>query len=372
MKLAFVLFRYFPYGGLERDMLAMARLCQSRGHEVTIYTREWQGQQPDDMRIVLLPVKAWTNHGKNAAFVRRFEKAMKAAPGQTVVGFNKMPGLDFYYAADVCFAAKAFGQRGMFYRMTPRSRTYLAQENAVFSPSSKTRVMMISDPEMHIYHRYCGTPFERMHLLPPGIRRDRIMPDDYVARRKQLRQQYGLAEDDKLLLMVGSDFRRKGLDRSIRGLARLPQPLRAKVRLWVAGQDDPGAFNRLAASLDIADQVSILGARDDVSELLWSADAFLHPAYSENTGTVLLEAMVAGTPVVTTAVCGYAHYVRSQDMGCVLDDPVTDQDMAEAIASVLEPDAGVWAARGRDFSEHEDIFSMTERAAEFIERMGSA
>ena len=41
MKLAFVLFRYFPYGGLERDMLAMAKLCRDRGHEITIYTREW-------------------------------------------------------------------------------------------------------------------------------------------------------------------------------------------------------------------------------------------------------------------------------------------------------------------------------------------
>lgn len=45
---------------------------------------------------------------------------------------------------------------------------------------------------------------------------------------------------------------------------------------------------------------------------------FLHPAYSENTGTVLLEAMVAGLPVIATDVCGYAHYIVDEHMGKVL------------------------------------------------------
>jgi hypothetical protein len=42
---------------------------------------------------------------------------------------------------------------------------------------------------------------------------------------------------------------------------------------------------------------------------LLGADLLIHPAYNENTGTVLLEALVAGLPVLTTAVCGYAHYI---------------------------------------------------------------
>jgi UDP-glucose:(heptosyl)LPS alpha-1,3-glucosyltransferase len=44
MKLAVVLFHYFPYGGLERDMLAIAGACAAKGHEVIIYTRHWTGR----------------------------------------------------------------------------------------------------------------------------------------------------------------------------------------------------------------------------------------------------------------------------------------------------------------------------------------
>ena len=47
MKLAFVLFKYFPYGGLQRDMLRIAAACQQLGYEIHVYTLSWQGDIPD-------------------------------------------------------------------------------------------------------------------------------------------------------------------------------------------------------------------------------------------------------------------------------------------------------------------------------------
>lgn len=369
MELAFALFKYFPYGGLERDMLAMARVCQARGHQVTIYAGAWQGELPADMRVVQLPVRALTNHGRGMAFVARLREQLRATPRAVVVGFNKMPGLDFYYAADVCFAAKAFEERNVLYRLTPRSRHYLALERAVFGRDSRTQVLMISRPQFAVYQRYYQTQDERLHMLPPGIRRERVMPEDYAARRAQLRRHYQIGADEFLLLLVGSDFKRKGLDRAIRALAQLPEALRRRVHLWVAGQDEEQPYLQLAQAEGVADRVRILGGRDDISELMWSADALLHPAYSENTGTVLLEGMVAGLPVIASAVCGYAHYIEENDLGAVLPDPVAAPDLAAAIERVLAQDGEVWRRRARDFAAHADIFSMTQRAAELIERL---
>jgi UDP-glucose:(heptosyl)LPS alpha-1,3-glucosyltransferase len=158
MRITFVLFHYFPYGGLERDMLAVARLCQTRGHEVTIYTEHWQGEKPAGLPLVELPVRAFTNHGRNAAFVARFQQAMQRIDPGVVVGFNKMPGLDVYYAADVCFASKVFEERNVFYRHTPRARHHLAMENAVFGRASHTEVLMISKAQIDFYQRHYQTP----------------------------------------------------------------------------------------------------------------------------------------------------------------------------------------------------------------------
>ena len=370
MKLAFAVFRYFPYGGLERDMLALAQLMRERGHDVTIYTGSWEGPSTD-VPVVLLPVRAMTNHGRNAAFVKRFQAEM-SADVDAVVGFNKMPGLDFYYAADVCFAEKAYVERGWLYRCTPRARSSLAMEAGVFGHDAKTQILMISQSQIGVYQRYYATEDARFHLLPPGIRRNRIMPDDYSQRRGQLREQYGLKPDERLLMMVGSDFRRKGLDRAIHALAALPQAERIRYRLWVAGQDKAQPFEQLARTLGVSEQVSILGGRDDVSELLWAADLLLHPAYSENTGTALLEGMVAGLPVIATATCGYAHYIDDYAMGEVLPDQAGADFFAGAIQRVLQVDREEWVRRARHMIEHADIFSMTLRAAELIERGASS
>lgn len=369
MKLAFALFQYFPYGGLERDMLAIASLCHQRGHDVTIYTRSWQGIKPDAIPVVELPVRGWSNHQRAVQFARQLQQRAEYKTFDAVVGFNKMPGLDVYYAADVCFAQKAWEERSGWYRLSSRSRTYLKLEAAVFGAQQATSVMMISQAQIAIFQKYYQTPAERFHLLPPGIRRERIMPENYPALRLQKRQDFGLREDTLLLLMVGSDFKRKGLGRAIKSLALLPDTLRERVQLWVAGQDDGEAFELQAEKLGVSHLLKILGARDDVSELMWSADMLLHPAHSENTGTVLLEAMVAGLPVIATEVCGYANYISDHHLGQVLpgNDDAVSRQLAQAIVDIASAERQQWIDRARLFAQQQDIFSLTEHAADYIE-----
>jgi UDP-glucose:(heptosyl)LPS alpha-1,3-glucosyltransferase len=367
--IVFALFQYFPYGGLERDMLTVARLCQARGHQVKILTGAWQGDRPQDVDIELLPVSALTNHGRAVAFVRKLQARLQSMPAATVVGFNKMPGLDVYYAADVCFADKAAEKHSPLFRLTPRYRRYVALEKAVFDRNGKTEVLMISKAQMDLYQHYYGTPSQRMHLLPPGISRARVAPENHEQLRVQLRREYALGDNDWLMMFVGSDYQRKGLDRALRGIAALDAGLRARVRIWVAGQDDEAPFAALAQSLGVEGNVRFLGARDDVSRLLWAADALIHPAYSENTGTVLLEGMVAGLPVVASEACGYSHYIDDFVMGSVLRGDITAESVAAAITTVSAVPGADWRARSKALVATADIFSMPERAADIIEHV---
>ena len=43
MQLAFVLYKYFPFGGLQRDFMRIALKCQARGHAIRVYTPIWEG-----------------------------------------------------------------------------------------------------------------------------------------------------------------------------------------------------------------------------------------------------------------------------------------------------------------------------------------
>lgn len=365
MELAFAVFKYFPYGGLQKDMLAIARQCLERGHGVTIYCREWQGDKVDGVKVHVLPSGGLSNHVRDRRFVQQLRHRLSTVEYDGLVGFNKMPGLDVYYAADSCYRAKVLEERSVLSRLGSRFALYGEYEASVFA--GNTHVLMISPRETEVFQRYYSTPQSCFHLLPPGIRRDRIAPPDYAAQRAAFRQQWSLAAEDKLVLAIGSGFRTKGLDRSITALAALPPGQRACTHLFVIGQDKVEPYVRQAQRLGVADRVQWLAGRDDIPQFLWGADLLIHPARRENTGTVLLEAMVAGLPVLTTDACGYAPYVVSNDMGRVLDLPFVQSTLNAALASMLTEPGETWRQRGRDFSQRADIYDMPARAAQLIE-----
>ncbi|MEW6587124.1 MAG: glycosyltransferase, partial [Nitrospirota bacterium] len=131
MKLAFCLFEYFPFGGLQRDFIRIARTCQNRGHSVRVFTMSWKGEVPDTFQVSLIPKHGFSNHRHCRNFSEAVTHQLEKEHYDLVVGFNKMQGLDVYYAADSCYKARVTEEKGALYRMGPRCRTYLELERAV-------------------------------------------------------------------------------------------------------------------------------------------------------------------------------------------------------------------------------------------------
>lgn len=368
MQLAFCLYKYFPFGGLQRDFLRIALACQARGHAIRVYTLSWQGEVPAGFEVVTVPVRALTNARRYAKFTAWVARDLAQRPAARVVGFNKMPGLDVYFAADPCYEEKAQTLRNPLYRISGRYRHFAAYERAVFAADSRTEILMISQVQQPFFEKHYATPKSRFHLLPPGIARDRRAPPEAPAIRAAFRAEFGLGDDDLLLLQIGSGFKTKGLDRSLQALAHLPDDLRGRTQLIAIGQDEPSQFRRMAAGLGLAGQVDILAGRDDIPRFLLGADLLIHPAYNENTGTVLLEALVAGLPVLCSAVCGYAHYIDEAAGGRVIPEPFVQATLDGLLQDMLADCAqrAAWQRNALAWAEHADIYSNAERAAEII------
>ncbi|MCQ3925664.1 MAG: glycosyltransferase family 1 protein [Rhodocyclaceae bacterium] len=368
MQLAFTLFKYFPFGGLQRDFLRIALACQARGHAIRVYTLSWQGDVPAGFEVVKAPVKALSNHRRYEKFADWVRKDLAVRPADRLIGFNKMPGLDVYYCADPCYEDKARTLRGPMYRLSGRYRHFAAYERAVFAPEAKTEILMLSAVQLTLYVRHYATPAARLHLLPPGIAPDRRAPANAAEIRSGFRREFHLGDGDLLLAQIGSGFKTKGLDRSLKALAALPDDLKRRTRLIAIGQDDPKPFVSMTRSLGLGEQVRILKGRDDIPRFLLGADLLVHPAYNENTGTVLLEAVVAGLPVLTTAACGYAHYIEEANAGRVVPLPFDQAGFNALLAGMLADDAArkQWGASGLAWAETADIFSLPERVADII------
>lgn len=369
MKLAFSLYKYFPFGGLQRDFLRIARECHERGHIIRAYAFAWQGDVPEWIDLHLIHKKGFSSQAKNKHFTRQVQSHLLQNPVDTLVGFNKMPGLDVYYAADGCYESRVTELYGSVYRLGGRYKHFYDYENSVFGVNSKTEILMISELQQPIFQQFYQTPSERMHMLPPGVARDRIAPDNAAEIRAEFRREFNIKDGQKLLLMVGSGFKTKGVDRSVSAWSKLPEKLRNQTQLFVIGQDNPKGILRQVKQLGLEDQFTVFAGRDDVPRFMLGADLLLHPARHENTGTVLVEAIVAGLPVLATDVCGYAHFISDADMGEVLASPYSDSMMQRNIQFLLEQDSqqwDVWRQRGKTFADSTDVYNMPSVAADKI------
>ena len=336
-----------------------------------VYTGAWNGDVPEELSVSVIGSKGFTNHGRCESFAKKLVKHLSAKEYDVVVGFNKMPGLDVYFSADSCFAAKSI-EKSVWYRLTGRCHSYLRLEKAVFHKTSQTEIMLLSEREKMFFVDYYGTAERRFHLLPPGISRDRLVGENASEIRFELRRELAIGPGQMVILMVGSGFRTKGVDRAIRALSSLPRELAEKTILLLVGNDKARPFQRLADQLGVGGKIMFMGGRDDVPRFLMASDILLHPAYREAAGMVLIEAMAAGLPVLATDVCGYGFHVQRANAGKLIPSPFQQETLNRLLASMLTSgEASNWRNNGRKYVATTDVFSLPEKAADIIEQVAA-
>lgn len=365
MKFAFIIFKYFQFGGMQRDMLRTANALVQRGHTVEIFTLSWQGELPENINVHVLPQKGWFNFTRYQHFIDATFAHINAHQFDFIFGYNRMTNLDAHFAADPCFVERAAQQRHWLYRLTPRYKWFAACEKAIFAKESATEILAVSLTEKPHFKRWYGTQDARFHFIPPFLSRERFQLEDKTAMRKHLRETFGFAEHDFVYLLTGSGFAMKGLDRAIEALAAMPKHLQVNTKLAAVGQDNPKHFLKLAKKLGVAAHVVISKGRPDTPKLMQGADVCVHPAYRENTGLVILEGMACGSPMLVTETCGYAHFVYEARAGLVNEAPFNQLSFNAQWTLMRQADAEdlqKWSACG--LKKAQEIMNANDGSAE--------
>ncbi|MEE9411515.1 MAG: glycosyltransferase family 4 protein [Methylococcales bacterium] len=369
MRFAFCLFKYFPYGGLERNFRNIAQQCLQHGHQVDVYTRHWETEVPHDITINVLPVTATTNHSRDRQFVAQLAKRLATEDYAGIVGFNKMPGLDVYYAADTCYAAIA-ATKPWYYRLTPRYKHYSAFENAVFGVQNNTQIMTISAAQTPNFKYYYQTENQRFSALPPGINPDRKAPHNLAEIRQSWRDEFNIGADEFVVLAVGADFKRKGLARTLYAVTALPEAVRNKTHLFAIGDSRNKPYQKLAQQLNIEQQLHCLEGRDDIPRFLFGADCLAHPAHIETAGNIILEAIIAGLPVIATETCGFAFHIQRAQAGLVITQPFEQHTYNKLLLKILTSQQRKhWHHSGIQYGMTEDLYQRSQVATDIIEKI---
>lgn len=78
----------------------------------------------------------------------------------------------------------------------------------------------------------------------------------------------------------------------------------------------------------------------------------MHPAYRENTGLVMLEALACGLPALVTASCGYVFHIAAANAGLVAPDPFDQTAFNQQFQQMMtSPSRDVWSRNGCIYAE---------------------
>ena len=212
----------------------------------------------------------------------------------------------------------------------------------------------------------------RIVEIPNGVDLEHFRPPT-PGEREEARGALGLGTEERVAVFIGHEFHRKGLRYAIEGLRFAPSVL----LLVVGGSDDIIAeANASAQQFGVGERVLFLGPRFDLASFLAASDLFVLPSAYEANALVVLEALAAGLPVVTTRV-GYApEIVVDGDNGYLVDrDARAVGERLEELAGLEDDELAGFQRRARASVEGHSWRATAERylalAEELLAERGS-
>jgi glycosyltransferase involved in cell wall biosynthesis len=205
----------------------------------------------------------------------------------------------------------------------------------LLEPRTVNRFVAVSEAVREDWQSYLealGVPPTRVHVIYSGVPIEQFgTPDPQSVARLKSELRLG---PGPILVNAGRFQSSKNLDI----LPAVVKRMRTKypdLQLLLAGSgDEEASLRNLVTNLELDDAVRFLGVRTDLGDLFAVSDAFLFPSGQEGFGLVVIEALAAGLPVVTTRLPSLEK-LWSREVGIELADSITAEAFTAAVERVV-------------------------------------
>ncbi len=203
---------------------------------------------------------------------------------------------------------------------------------AIYLMRRADRVRVVSSPLKEKLIKVCGINPEKIKVAPVGVNFNPYLGDPNACKEKISTKLDGC----KVILFVGRLCSAKNLDLWL-NVARKVLKKQEDVAFLIAGEGDQRThLLDLARQLNIDDRVIFLGPvkHEELPQLYAAADLFLLTSFYEGFGRVVLEAMLAGVPVVSTKCTGPEELIQNHVTGLIVD-AFDEAIIADAVLDLL-------------------------------------
>ncbi|GAP62339.1 hypothetical protein ARMA_0762 [Ardenticatena maritima] len=352
---------YFPVlGGIENHIKLLAEAQAARGHRVTVLVTDPTPRTRREVRNGVEIIKA----GRLATVASAplsvaFPLVLRRLRPDVAHLHFPYPVAEVAYwlfgrarATVLTYHSDVVRQQGWLKLYAPLMQRALAKADRILATSPRYAE---TSPVLQRFR-------ERVRIVPLGIETARFTQADGAAVAA-VRRRYA-PDGAPLLLFVGKLRYYKGVDWLLRAL-----PAIAEARLLIVGEGPMlNTWRTVAHEAGVHERVHFVGEVPDeqLPAFYHAADVFVLPASarSEAFGTVLLEAMAAGLPLITTEVGTGTSWVNQHGVTGLVVPPRDPSALAEAVNTLVRQPhmrrAMASAARQRALQEF-DVAQMVAR-----------
>ena len=348
MKIAFVIYNWSESkGGVERYGYDLARYLTKEGNEIHVFCSNKDSTSSPNTIFHIVPSNGIFSYLKYLAFANNSARMLKDDKFDIIHGFGRTYAQDIYRVGSGChweyLRNRHPSMSSIFVRiiqyLNPRNQVIMHLEKKSFDKGAYKKVVCISNRVKQEVQEHYHIPDQDIKVIYNGIDLARFNPANRGKYRSEIRTKLGLSDNEIVILFVGSGFERKGLQYAIESLALVPADKRSNLKLLVVGNGNIGKYQSLAKRHDIGNQVLFTGAQTQIERYYAAGDIFLFPTLYEPFGTVCLEAMASGLPVITTRIAGASEVIANSIDSFVINAPSDTKAIAEKIVCLLDP---VW------------------------------
>ena len=306
MKISLIRRQYTAFGGGEKFLVDLYRAMKNIGVEVEIKQFNQPKWLPSWIKFPYYDIQAC--HEKKGRFYYSLDRLscleIFNAGGGTHRGFLKTKG----------------------FTLNPLHLVHLWMEKRAFERSS--HIIAVSKLVKKEILSYYSVPPEKISVIYNGIKISQYDDNKYSHYKKKLFQKYKISKEAKIILFVGSGFKRKGAEEFLSILSRLSIPYHA---FLIGKEKNISHYLHLANRLGIDRKVTFVGPHPNPEEFYYISDLFLFPTHYEPFGNVILEAMNFKNLVITTRQCGAGELL---DDTFIMENP-EDENIYKLIEEYL-------------------------------------
>ena len=170
-------------------------------------------------------------------------------------------------------------------------------------------------------------------VIPNAVDVSRFNLNERLRRRASSREALKFSEQDFVLLLVGNDWKKKGLPTLLNAAAELPE---FAPRVLVAGRDNRAPFLAQIRSLNLEGRVCFEESSPDVMQFYAAADVYAGPSLHDSFALPPIEAMACGLPVITSVSNGGSQIITEGFDGFILNNPGDSAALAQLVRQLYQ------------------------------------